>query len=120
MLSMMLCQGMQLLVVALVGISIDIPLRIAISSLIAVLKSSLVFGLHPAIAVLVAFHAAEEALVGVDMAAAPMDEATIATEAAAEVEVVTSEAVVGSQEIMVGVIKMDGPGSGFALHGVSG
>jgi hypothetical protein len=42
---------------------------------------------------------------GVDMAEV-RDEATIATEA--EVEAMTFEDLAGSQEIMVGVIKMDG------------
>lgn len=95
---------MQLLVVALVGRSIGILLRIAISSLIEVQKFSLVFGRHLVIAVLeVGAHVAEEAL-GVDMEA--RGGATIATEA--EVEVMTSEDLLAeSQEIMVGVIKTD-------------
>lgn len=98
---------MQLLVVALVGRSIGILLRIATSSLIEVQKSSLVFGPHLVTAVLeVGVHVAEEAL-GVDMVEVT-DGATIATEA--EVEAMTSEDLAGSQEIMVGVIKMDGYG----------
>jgi hypothetical protein len=98
---------MQLLVVALVGRSIGIPLRIATGSLIEVQKSSLVFGPHLVIAVLeVGVYVAEEAL-GVDMVEV-RGGATIATEV--EVEAMTSEDLAGSQEIMVGVIKMGGYG----------
>jgi hypothetical protein len=98
---------MQLLVVALVGRSTGILLRIATSSLIEVQKFSLVFDPHPVIAVLeVGVPVAEEAL-GVDIVGV-RDEATIATEV--EVEAMTSEDLAESQEIMVGVIKMDGYG----------
>jgi hypothetical protein len=99
---------MQLLVVASVGRSIGILLRIATSSLIEVQKFSLVFGPHLVIAVLeVGVHVAEEAL-GVDMVEV-RGGATIATEVEV-VEAMTSEDPAGSQEIMVGVIKMGGYG----------
>jgi hypothetical protein len=98
---------MPLLVVALVGRSIGILSRIATSSLIEDQKSSLAFDPHLVIAALEAGAHVEEEALEVDMVEV-RGEATIAT--GAEVEAMTSEDLAGSQEIMVGVIKMDGYG----------